>query len=405
ASASFPEMEDFKKYYPHGFHKTCRLGRPVYIERLGRMDVQGLLNAVDTARLVLFFAHEAERQTCWRLPACSLAAGRLVQTSVTILDLDGLGLRTVTNTTVLRIIQEVIREQDAHFPEISGGMIIVNAPSVFSMVWAVQRLSINPGTLEKIKVFRAGQEKKPYWEIINQFSDKLQQPVAPEDVKPEDEEDMTDSHVKLLGDQNVPLAADQESVMDVLELKFGAPALAMVETDAAEDAADETDCFAQAETGTATAVAQRNTATEETSEKIAEAVVLGETATITAATAVEQTILPAISLCSDATPFLAAEAVDTSAAVAVKIPFEQSASQAESNNTAAEGVLASVPAAADAENEDAPADLSPTKTTATTATTTTSNSDNNDNNDSASNGAATASSSQAVFLALFRLIC
>lgn len=35
----FPQLPELRKMYPHGYHKVDKQFRPIYIERVGHMDV------------------------------------------------------------------------------------------------------------------------------------------------------------------------------------------------------------------------------------------------------------------------------------------------------------------------------------------------------------------------------
>lgn len=172
-AVEFPEVQAMKQFYPHCFHKTDRRGRPIYIERLGKLDCSGLLSIVTEERLLEYFAYESERQTTLRLPACSLAVGQLLESTISILDLHGLGFSHVTNTTALRIVRSITREQEANFPEVTGAMFIVNAPAVFSIAWSLVKPWLSATTLSKVHVFAAGQVE---------FKERLLEFVAPENL-------------------------------------------------------------------------------------------------------------------------------------------------------------------------------------------------------------------------------
>lgn len=162
-----------KRFLPHGFHKTDRQGRPIYIKCLGQLDAERLVASVPPERVAEYFAHESERNTTHRLPACSLASGHLVETMITILDCQGLSLKNATHPVALRTICAVAMEQENHFPEVAQVLFIVNAPVAFSLAWTVVQPLLRARTVEMIEVFCAG---------YSNYQDRLLELVEPENL-------------------------------------------------------------------------------------------------------------------------------------------------------------------------------------------------------------------------------
>lgn len=76
------------KVYPHNYHKTDKLGRPLYIERPGLIKIEELFQLSSEERLVKHFIQSYEMLLKLRFPACSAVANTRIEQGLNILDLN-----------------------------------------------------------------------------------------------------------------------------------------------------------------------------------------------------------------------------------------------------------------------------------------------------------------------------
>ncbi|KAL7421514.1 cytosolic factor, phosphatidylinositol/phosphatidylcholine transfer protein [Cryptotrichosporon argae] len=150
----YPEQAEVDKYYPQFYHKTDRDGRPLYIEQLGKLDINALYKLTTQDRQLRHLVHEYEKFLGGRLPACSEASGHLVETSCTILDLHNAGISTFYKVKDYVSAASTIGQN--YYPETMGHMFIVNAPYLFSTVWSLIKPWLDEATVRKIHILGKG---------------------------------------------------------------------------------------------------------------------------------------------------------------------------------------------------------------------------------------------------------
>ena len=153
-SYELENLIEIKKLYPHGYHRTDKLGRPIYIELYDKTDVNELFKITTEDKMIKYYIKQYERQVKYIFPACSAVVQRPVEQSCTILDANGIGVFSLVGPIkgFLKLASDIGQD---YYPEMLGKMTIVNVGFLFRAIWSMIKGFIDAKTQAKISLLKS----------------------------------------------------------------------------------------------------------------------------------------------------------------------------------------------------------------------------------------------------------
>ncbi|EKX72617.1 conserved hypothetical protein [Theileria equi strain WA] len=151
--------EKLRVHHPHAYHGVDKMGRPIYIERIGLSNPSKALHELSTQQLTEYYVQRYEYLSHVMLPAASLKSGKRVEQLLTILDLRGFQMSQI-NTKLKAFLSAMTLVTQNYYPELLGKLLFVNTPGMFSALWAIFSGLLDKKTLGKITVISSKTESR-----------------------------------------------------------------------------------------------------------------------------------------------------------------------------------------------------------------------------------------------------
>jgi len=164
-----------RNFYPGGFAGFDRDGSPVWIIPFGGADMKGwkeeymIQFLLDISGMLACVSIEEFLDFTLKIVECSMrlmrkksqSSGKPVSQHVFIFDLDGFSLKAATHGPTIEILQRLISVYEANYPETLKAAYVLNASSIFQIIFKIVKSTVQQKTLGKIQVFGTDGWKEP----------------------------------------------------------------------------------------------------------------------------------------------------------------------------------------------------------------------------------------------------
>ncbi|KAJ3311366.1 Structural maintenance of chromosomes protein 3 [Boothiomyces sp. JEL0838] len=166
----FEEAHQVYKLLPAYYHKTDKEGRPILIESTKNLKMQELKKVTTEDRLMKNHIFEIEKCEKYRCKASAKKHDRHVDSLFQLVDVEGVSMFQFND---IRLgLDQISKITSDYYPEILGKMVIINAPYIFTVIFSILKMVIDPRTMGKIEILGSN-----YKEVLLQHVDADSLPV------------------------------------------------------------------------------------------------------------------------------------------------------------------------------------------------------------------------------------
>nr|XP_037280614.1 SEC14-like protein 2 [Rhipicephalus microplus] len=113
----------------------------------------GLLEAASRSDFIRHLIYILETQEELKRRISLQNGGRRVETMYVVIDMEGFSFWQLSSIEVVSTITEAVRIYEANYPEILEVAYVINAPSLFPMLWNIVKPLLSPRTISKVNIF------------------------------------------------------------------------------------------------------------------------------------------------------------------------------------------------------------------------------------------------------------
>ncbi|ELR17313.1 CRAL/TRIO domain containing protein [Acanthamoeba castellanii str. Neff] len=138
------------KYWPGHYHKHDKDGCPVYYERLGAVDVRGLLNTVPGEDLFNVHVYQQEQSRALKAQL-SKEHNRSMYLCIFVQDLSGLSMNHLY-TPAFDLFKKILGFDQSNYPDSLKSYYVINSPACLKMMYSLIKPLLDPNTRKKVHI-------------------------------------------------------------------------------------------------------------------------------------------------------------------------------------------------------------------------------------------------------------
>ncbi|OAF65263.1 hypothetical protein A3Q56_07026 [Intoshia linei] len=139
-----------EKFFSGCWHFNDKEGRPIYILRLGNLDLKGIVKSVGLDEITKYFIYTIE-EGIRRAESASENLSKPVTNNLLIIDCDNLSMRNLWKP-IINYISDILQTIQNNYPEMLHRVYFLRVPRLFPILWSFMELFIDADTFAKFYV-------------------------------------------------------------------------------------------------------------------------------------------------------------------------------------------------------------------------------------------------------------